>query len=175
MLGQGPSGAGQCHTWKLVPHQSAWQRKASSARWTKPGQRRQNKSLRKHFLQATNENARRSHPPAYPGGASDPSSPRRAIRRTLCDVWPFTVTGVVMGVRVLLPLISALALGSGHRCRVRHGGQVGERCPRMETALSQRNLDLDLLLSQSVQGGPVTRQPHGTQDPSPLQSSHVRG
>lgn len=81
-----PLGTGQGH---LCPCSescpSAWQGEAL-AHWTKPGQRKQNKSLRKRILSANEENARGSSGSPSPDRAFDPCLPAVQSEGALCGV-----------------------------------------------------------------------------------------
>lgn len=64
---------------------SAWRGEAL-AHWTKPGQRKQNKSLRKHIPSANEENARGSSSSPSRDRAFDPCLPAVQSEGALCGV-----------------------------------------------------------------------------------------
>lgn len=70
---------------------AAWQDEAL-AHWTKPGQRKQNKRLRKHILSANEENARGSSSSPSRDRAFDPRLPAVQSEGAFCGVRLLAVT-----------------------------------------------------------------------------------
>ena len=151
-----------------------WQCKASSACWTEPGQRRQNKMLRKCSLWANKENAGRSDPSASPAGAFDPSPLAVQSEGSLCAVCLFTVTGGGPGGPVFPPLTSHA--GPARRARTRSPGSCGagvRPAPQEGDRTSRQELRSHSARASRV--GPVTRLPDQIHIPSLQQRGHFHG